>query len=332
MIRKTDGLSEFHMIDLCRFIFAVVVVSAHTKLFVNINNAFVEAVVNYLRGVAVMFFYVSVGFFAIYKMPQPYDKNSDRLNNQIKKYIKLYVVWTLISLPATIYGYSISGEGFLHCIFSYIKYFLFVGKLYNAYHLYFLLACVVALWFMKAMLARGCNIGMYLAAGYTVYVMNGCIMSLTNSSSDILKSIGAAYKYIFNEGSVFTGMAYIATGALIAESKVYLNKWCSLLLLIVIAVFKEAGWLHILKPMVLFMLMLDIRLPETTLWKKLRDISAIVYYSHLVVYSIYTIAIIHMPDKPGMDSFFVTISACCLLAMLLLNLKDKSAWIRKVFF
>lgn len=332
VIKRVDNIPEFYMVDACKLLMAFSVIAIHTNMLKDVENVTIQNVVCYLQEVCVMFFYVAVGFFMVYKMPEPYSQKELRINLQIKKLLKMYVVWTMLSLPVIICGYIISGESFVHCLLSFVKYFLFVGKLYNAYHLYFLLACIIALFLMRIMIKKECGMGMYLVAAYAVYTVNGCLMSLVNSDFDLLRSIGGTYRYLFNEGAVFTGMAYIALGALIAESRVYLNKWVCIVGLILIQILGETGWLHLLKPMLLFMLVMDIRLPDHIIWKELRSISTLVYCSHLIVYSAYTFGVIQIPNKQGMEPFIVTVIFSCILSIMLLKLKNKVKWIQMIFF
>ena len=332
VIKRVDNISEFNMVDACKLLMSFSVIAAHTNMLKDVGNIAIQNISCYLQEVCTMFFYVATGFFMLYKMPEPYSQKELRINLQIKKLFKMYVVWTMLSLPVIIYGYIISGKSFIHCLLSFVKYFLFVGKLYNAHHLYFLLACMIALFLMRIMIKKECGMGMYLVAAYAVYTVNGCLMSLINSDFDLLIGIGRAYRYLFNEGAVFTGMAYIALGALIAESRVYLNKWVCIVGLILIQILGETGWLHLLKPMLLFMLVMDIRLPDHKIWKELRNISTLVYCSHLIVYSAYTFGVIQIPNKQGMEPFIVTVIFSCILAIVLLKLKNKVKWVQRIFF
>lgn len=332
IIKNIDDINEFNMIDICKFILAIAVVSSHTNAFINVDSIVVNDVAAYLQGISIMFFYIVIGFFVVYKSDRKLNDGCDSINKQINKLIKMYIVWTVISTPIIIYGYIISQESFIHSVLSYIKYFFFVGKLYNAYHLYFLLASIIALIVMKIILKNNCGMGIFFVIAYTMYVVNGSIMSLSKSDIDILKNIGDVYKYIFNNGSIFTGAVYVAIGALIAESGKFLNKWGCLIGLVVINIFGDSGWLHILKPMFFFMIVLDIRLPNKKLWKKLREMSTLIYSSHLVIYSVYTIVILSEPNKFGLGSFFVTFLFSCLFALIMLNLKNKVVGIRKIFF
>lgn len=332
VIKRVDNIPEFNMVDACKLLMSFSVIAAHTNMLKDVENIAIQNISCYLQEVCVMFFYVAVGFFMVYKIPESYSQKELRINQQIGKLFKMYVVWTIFSLPVIIYGYTISGENLVHCILSFVKYFFFVGKLYSAHHLYFLLACIIALWMMRVMLRKDCGMGMYLVAAYAVYTVNGCLMSLVNSDFDLLRGIGGAYRYLFNEGAVFTGMAYIALGALIAESGVYLNKWVCLVGLILIQILGEAGWLHLLKPMLLFMLVMDIRLPNHKIWKEFRSISTLMYCSHLVVYSAYTFGVIQIPNKQGMNPFIVTVIFSCILAIVLLKLKNKIKCVQMIFF
>lgn len=63
----------------------------------------------------------------------------------------------------------------------------------------------------------------------------------------------------------------------------------------------------------------------------MRKASSIIYLSHLIFLSIYTILIIGEPNKLGPDSFVVTAILSSINAILLIKISEKNRFIREIY-
>ena len=269
---------------------------------------------------AVPFFFVASGFFLQNGMNGKTDSEiSDRTKRYLWKIVKLYCIWTILSIPIIIYGYMISGNGFVSCMLSFVKYFLFVGKLYHAYHLWYLLALIYALlaiWFLHK---KGANLPLMFCVAVIFYGLNE-VLSWCGNHMDVLggvlRKLVQLYQFVFNKGGIFTGMVYVVIGMMIAAYRKYLSKWICIVGIIILNIVKlpmndyMLQWTQLIETTLLFMTLLDIRLPDCSLWVKCRQASTDIYLSHLIFYSIYTFIIIKEPDKLGIDSFVATVILC----------------------
>lgn len=161
------------MIDVFKFIMSFVVIAFHTNIMFNSQNELLTRFFITIADLSVPFFYMSSGFFI----------KENKLDSYLTKILKMYCAWTLLSLPLTIYGYVLSGNGIVSCILSYVKYFLFVGKLYNSYHLYYLLALIYAVIIIKALLKMN-KPKWLLGVAFILYSIN---MFMQNAGGGVYK-------------------------------------------------------------------------------------------------------------------------------------------------
>lgn len=332
---------KFGFIDIFKFIMAFAVIAIHTNPVVNCTNLLLVKCVIIVEDWAVPFFFITAGFFLFYNMEIYSDLQIQRIDKYLKKIVMMYCVWTVISFPLTVYGYIQSNNSIIDCILSYVKYFLFVGKLYNSYHLWYLLALIYAVVIIRFMLKHKCRIIHVVLVAVLIYSINEIlqyIISYSQSVTSITYKAAYLYQYVFNKGGVFCGMVYVVTGMLIANYKKYLNRWLSIILIVIINIIKLYSnqvlieHLKILETTLVFMVIVSIEINDNIRFKLLRKSSTIIYLSHLIWYSVYTFAIIKTPNKLGADSFVVTSLLAFINAVTFIKLmqNDKMKWIRKI--
>lgn len=328
---------NFNSIDLFKLLMAVAVVAIHTNPVVSwTNRAAVRAVV-IIEEWAVPFFFTASGFFLFHAMKEPYVESINRIDKYLVKIIKMYCAWTLISLPLTLYGYFVSGNGIISCVLSYVKYFLFVGKLYNSYHLWYLLSLIYALAAIRIMIKKDFKPVAIAGVSVVIYLLSelmSVLMGNPGMADGIVRRFVSLYRYVFNNGGIFTGMVYVSAGMLIAGLHLRISKWTGAVMVAVLNILKlclEAATVHgiavrLLMPAeaaLVFMTLLDIKLPDSGIWEKCRKASTVIYLSHLIFFSIYTFLIVRNPNKLGFDSFIVTLVLSSLNAVLLLTAQNR---------
>lgn len=114
-------------LDLIKFICAFLVIGIHTRQFLSVSDIadrlFYYDVSNY----SVPFFYACSGYFLLAKKSN--IKLGDRLKIRIKKVLRLYLVWSLLYIPLTLYGWCIEGNWKLSYLFRCLRNFFCWGKL-----------------------------------------------------------------------------------------------------------------------------------------------------------------------------------------------------------
>ncbi|MDE5697189.1 MAG: acyltransferase [Lachnospiraceae bacterium] len=309
---------KFNSIDLFKFLMAIVVVAFHTNPFVHCKSTLVNEIVIMIADMSVPFFFMASGYLLAVRWGDTRQQREQYIQKTLLSTMRLYVTWTLLSLPLTIYGYIMSGNGIISCIVSYIKYFLFVGKLYNSYHLWYLLAMIYAFLAMWILIHWGKGVGSILATGvffYAVYLLFGWNMQNDNVN-DLLAAAGKVFYFVFNSGNVLTGMLYMSIGICIRErGRVSLE--ISIVgiaagILVRYSLSQELG--NILLSVMLFALILNIKLKDNAGYIILRSLSKYIYLLHLLCFSFYTFIIIRQPNKLGIDSFIVTFTLATVIS------------------
>lgn len=330
---------KFQVIDVCKLIMAFAVIAIHTNPVVNVSNTVMVQLVMTMEDFAVPFFFVASGFFLSYGVERFDDHAKKRFRGYFFKLVRMYGAWTLLSLPLTIYGYYISGDGLFHCILSYIKYFFFVGKLYNSYHLWYLLALIYAVLAISFLLEKNISFKKITLLALLLFAFREVMLWLGEQPETATFVLVKIYQFIFNKGGVFTGMIYVCIGMTIAKRKQYFNKLICLSGLLIINIVQVVSantylddFLNIVEAMLFFMLLLHINLPDGKIYVKCRQVSTIIYLLHLLVFSFYTIVFIKEPNKLGLDSFVFTAIVSSVLAVILCKLskRDGFGWIGKV--
>lgn len=301
---------RFHAIDLFKFLMVIVVIAIHTNPFVQCQSIIIDQIAIIIEDMANPFFFMVSGYLIAFKWGDNWNQHELYIRRKLAATVRLYTVWTLISFPLSLYGYVISGNGVVSCIFSYIKYYLFVGKLYNSYHLWYLLAMIYAMLVMWALVRRKRGIQYFLITGILMYMMSFLFSWFRQSDqvNGLLVLAGKIFYFVFNGGGVFTGMLYMSMGIWIKERGKTGILTCAGGILAGILVryglSQELG--NMLSSVMFFIMVINMKFPAHPCYIVFRKLSKYMYLSHLLCFSFYSFMIIDQPNKLGVDSFFMT--------------------------
>lgn len=332
LVNTIDKGHNYNMMDVWKLVMAYGVILYHSNPLANCENDIFTDIVQFFIDMINPFFFVSAGYFLFISMNKPGVDKENKIKKYLYKAIKMYVITTLVSFPLTVYGYIESGNSLFNCVLSYIKYFLFVGKLYNSYHLGFMLSLIYAVSAILFFVKKQIKEEYIFLIGFLFYTFYEIMyIGILNQSmlSGILEKAVKLYFFVFNYGAVFAGLVYVGLGLLIAKHKKYLNMWISLIGLMVIQVLKKytgftiTEYMRILEILLLFMILLNIKLPNSKCYPYIRNMCMLIYLSHLIFLSIYTFLIIGEPNKFGVDTFLVTLVCSTVFAFIVTYFKFK---------
>ena len=285
---------EYNNIDLIKLCMSVLVVATHTSLFSIIDNTNYRDIIITALAIKVPFFFVASGFLVWNKISSSSkDVKLSRLSVWIKKTIRLYVAWTLIYIPFTIYGFYLDGLGVIKSIVVFVRNVLFVGQNYLSWPLWYLLGMIVAGCIIYLMVRYNWkNWTMYIV-GIIFAILGVCLNSLI--SSDIMNSVTTIYVKLFHttRNGFFEGLPYILIGILIASKGVVKSKKILLTIFIASFLFHMLGYklASFLVVYTLFSLVIQFDLKSRTddLYKNFRLTSTIVYFVHMIWVGLITI-------------------------------------------
>lgn len=295
MIQKSceSSTASYHGIDLIKFLCAFLVVSIHVAPFSegHFQNA---QLLNFLYAkvfarIAVPFYFTASGFFLFRGM----DRRSidmERIGKYCWKLLRMYALWSLL---------------------------LFTGK---DMHLWYLKATVVAVifvglcfrWCRRDLLIGLLALGLYGLgiSGDAYYWYRGPFHGLP--LTDFLTGM---YVHFFDttRNGFFMGVPFVLMGALLSRKPLKLRAGlaalgfvCSLAALFLEAHFLESRgicedynmYLMLLPTnFFLFVLALNLNLKDRPGYQKLREIGALIYYLHMLVFTV-----LEFLFRPGVES------------------------------
>lgn len=142
--RKTKcKFQNYNLIDLLKFICAFLVIGIHTRPF-QASSDLLDRIFYYdISNYVVPFFYACTGYLLVVKHREE-DLHS-KLMHRCSKTLKLYLLWSAIYLPLTIYGWLLEGELKLVYLLRCLRNFIFVGENFYSWTLWYLNGLIFAL-------------------------------------------------------------------------------------------------------------------------------------------------------------------------------------------
>ncbi len=319
---------RYGSIDLVKLVMAILVVAIHTRPFYYCDSFLVKEVYGFIVRCAVPFFFLSSGFLLAKKM-DGVEHRTDVLQNHLKKIIRLYLLWTVIYLPLTIYGYVTAQESIKTAIVQFIINISLVGENFNSWMLWYLLSTVYSLVFI--ILLRKIHIHLAVIAILGAAIFLGWPMMihsewLTIESPRILSAVVTALRNATGNGRVFTGLFYIPLGMLLGNRKEQPLMGALLLVggCVGYFVFGECYKTLFIAAysMGVFVLTASIRVKDARIYLVCREISTIVYLIHMYVWTGYYL-LVYQKKNCGWDSFVVVTLVSIAFSLLYIQIKDK---------
>ena len=278
-----------------KFIMAFDVVAMHTT----VGNPL------YIKDLAVPFFFLASGFFLFRKLDACRPEEEGALRKKwLSRIARMYLVWTVIYLPFTVYGLVKAGNPFIYSLAQFFRNFLFIGENFLSW----------PLWYLLGMIWAGCIIFMLRKLGVPIWgmLLAGFALILVAQFSD-LESNGF-YHSVFKttRNGIFVGFPFMVAGGALAGVDL-----CRVSPFVWLAVFaallagtKLAAWLVLPSAVALFLFAASIRdfgFVSESLSRTLRQSSVVIYLSHMLFAGVLIIC----GMQKGFALFAIT-SACVL--------------------
>ena len=300
---KPNNNGSFEAIDAAKFILAFFVVAIHTHPLENCGISLINNVYNFVVICAVPIFFMSSGYLLMNKIVSTSSGGADTTNDVLKKYLKkitfLYVIWTAIYLPVTIYHYVAEKFTCKESVIDFVKGFVFVGEHYNSWILWYLLATIYAILFVLALRKLHFNIKTICIAGFVVFVLSCLINAFVGYSGALPESALIVRKIIshtFVNGRVFRGFLYVPLGMMF-NTKAVNTRAAALLTAFGFALGIAGEYTFEIVSEIavaffaagVFLLLINVRLKPSNSYFKLRKMSTVIYFIHLYIYSAFEI-------------------------------------------
>lgn len=248
-----------------KVLMAFVVVSIHTTDWPLLG----------IREVAVPFFFIVSGFFLMAKLTGDRKADLAAIREWTFKILKMYLIWTAIYLPFTVYGMVQDGLSWKQSLILFGRNLLLVGENFMSW----------PLWYLLAMIWSG-------VLAYVLRVLRVPVWGMLLIGAGL-----AAIPHYFGgndlfckafkgaDNLVFTGAFYVALGGILKRYHVHIPFWGGLL--IAAAGLVGMHWTMFALPVAaagFFLLAREIPMPFVTdeLSRTFRDVSETIYLVHMI--------------------------------------------------
>ena len=310
---KAEQSGDLYAIDVIKYIMAFCVIAIHTTPLKGIDNYIASRLYESVVSIAVPFFFLSSGYLIGRKIKNRKENDDALVERQQKKIISYYVIWTIIYLPLTIWGFCQAGEGFVKSLIQFIRNVVFQGENYYSWPLWYLLSAMYGLVVLKIIISRTkgkkefvfCSIGiicicmsMHFA---TDYIVNN------ESGNSVIKVLSILIKKTIGKGRMFSGTYYLLIGNLISRSKYQFNKIILVFGFItsyLITAFTSFFPMKVMMCVFFFILVVSLNLRGDG--RYFRRSSTIMYYTHMLFFFIFNL--IMNKEMYGLGGFTI----CCI--------------------
>lgn len=336
---------KYNSFDIAKFIGAIMVIAIHTNPMLCYADTFAYDIYNMFVSLAVPFFFVVSSYLFFDRNREIYEKGTlVVLKENIFKWIRLYLIWTILYLPCTIFVYIEKDYTIGFSIIHFIRGVLFIGHHNFSWPLWYLLALIYAMSFCYIMLKKKVDIKIITYIAVVFFVIGiGINYLLRNSESfnGIMANFTNILNYILSSGRLFISVIYIVFGMLIALEKInWLKniKWklvqifiCAFLRCIVPEYIDE--FIKFYMVILIFMELKKLQLKNAKIWYFLRRASTIMFYCHMFFYFIYVNILekLFVGISHGFCFFFVLICTVAFaLVLILYEQSREKCWVSKI--
>lgn len=319
---------EFNGIDCMKLIMAVFVVAIHTAPQSVIRYPYVPSLLESVYSLAVPFFFTASGFLLFNNLGDDTPKREKlrRLTKYIRKAVRLYLIWTTIYLPFTVYGLYLDNVGFVKSVAIFLRNIVFIGENYLSWHLWFLLAMIVAGGLIYLMvLLDWKSLSMYIVA---------ILLFVIGFGLDYLHSLGFAeiYYKIFDttRNGLFQGFPFIMVGIFIAQGNIVSKQYQVILFILSLVIYMcGVKLMALLVIYSLFSMVISMAFKKRpdNLYANIRLTSTVVYFTHMVWVGLIKIL---LPELSPLALFLIALLLSVATSRIALRYKD-NAFVRLSF-
>ncbi len=301
-------MKKYNGINLMKYLMAVCVIAIHLQPLVKVNNEYLLNFYESIIYLAVPFFFIVTGFLIGQRLSclDKYSlKDGDILKKRIKKVLKLYIVFNIVYLPLTLYGYLKFGYSITFCIQDFIRGFILVGEHYNSWVLWYLLSEFYGLCLIYFLYKKGVNFKNIIYVGIFFYVLGISINYIfeLDVTTGLMGKIKELLQYLFGyynlSGRLFTSMLYLSIGMYLSRYNPYKFKIMYVILLILSAIIINTTITNyvldqimiVISSILLFILSLRLEFRDNVIFEYLRLTSIDMYFWHLFVWTILDIVL-----------------------------------------
>ena len=293
---------EYFGIDYIKAFMAIIVIAIHTSPQSNIDNTLIKDSIHSLYNIAVPLFFIASGFLTWNKIHNSTtSEKRNRLKGWIRKTARIYIVWTAIYLPFTIYGFYLDDNSITKSGLIFIRNIVFVGENYMSWPLWYLLGMLVAATIIYFMVSQNFRQRTMYITAITMAII-GVSLEYCHDNG-FLQIITNPYFRLFQttRNGFFQGLPYIMIGISIANDGIIKSKKLLAGIILLGFVLQMVGYqfASFITSYALFSLIIQIDFSERedNLYYNYRMTSTIIYLVHMLFVASITILLpIKLPN------------------------------------
>lgn len=333
---------QYPAIDVAKYICALLVVAIHTFPFLDISPSFNLFFISTVCRIAVPFFFVSSSFFLFRKLNRK-EKTPAENQEVIKTYLKrlgiLYLAWTVIYIPYTIWNYAEAGFSWLGLL-GWIRDFFLNGSYYHLWFLPALMLGVVIVWHLYEkkgiVYALEVALGLYLA---------GYLINIYAPFWESLAGVKVVYGFftktlVTARDGIFFAPIFVVIGAAAARLRRPALKASAigfavsfLCLILEVTLYAALGVLNDKSCMFLslipalyflFNMLLKVKIPNKPVYRSMRQDSTLIYVSHILFARVLLI----MLPSVHLVVYLGTLACAQVFSSTIIRLSDRYKWLK----
>jgi len=266
--------------DILKFLLAYCVIAIHCGMdqFSSIGGKVVE--------IAVPVYFVISGFLMLKNVSV-----CGRFKHYILKLVRLYITYTIIYIPLTVYG--VRNMSWSEAMLSILQGTFIIGENYYSWPLWYLWSLIWGAVFVKLLLKFRVNIEGLFVLGVALVFTARFMQALNPISEHIIAKADTVmiqtYFSVFSQtrNGLFTALPYLSVGLLLAKYRNVLTNYK----LFAIFLLPMAFVAHLLRIPFGSQLLagcvvyyaLQWRLKDSSIYPKFRDMSTLIYFLHMYV-------------------------------------------------
>lgn len=352
-ICKSSAMVNYPDLDIVKLLMACLVVEIHTRPLEAL--AIPEKLIEGVDVVAVPFFFIASGFLCFQGLSEvdftdSLSCASIRVRNTALKLLELYLIWTVLYLPITIFGNFLYGKDLLHGLLAFVRQTLLVGENFCSWPLWYLLAGFVAFALVYCCLRSGMALKRVVGLSF-LFLLAGYFIMVVAEWSDAPRAIAipvSIYEKLFinTRNGLFEGFFYVALGAFFGTKHKRFEAMPIAYLLIGL-IFGVAGCIFInanahlpfcaCAGACLFLLSIKRCGPDLLPHVGMRNASTIIYLVHMIFAVVFVYGIcggvdpdIHANNADRLLLYLFSLGGSALLSVVAIQLSKKSPMTKRI--
>ncbi|MCF0105903.1 MAG: acyltransferase family protein [Holdemanella sp.] len=328
------GKKRYVSIDIAKYVAVLLVICVHTFPLVEISSLLNTYWIQTICRLAIPFFFASAGFFFFRKWDEDPEVNKRNLIRFEKRVLKLYLIWTVIYLPYTIWDYAKAGFSVLSIV-SYLRDFLLNG---SYYHLWVLPTIMLAMPLVSMMYQRFGLLNT-LKTCLIAYII-GYFINVYGPVWEQVPVVSFIYEFFMkafatSRNGIFFGPIFIGIGLLLSRTRRLPKQWIIsgflvsfILLVLEVTLYRLFGILRditsmyiTLIPAVYFLMnwLLSMNIPDKQRYRELNKEASLIYMSHILFAKV----LINLFPRANLVVYFITLALSQLFATLVITNKKQ---------